>query len=77
MNTWKYRVMVNFGPSTTHDTLESALRAWDAQTFNISTYSGIVEYREWDSAGNCVRHSCVLHVDNGQVYVLPTIGGLS
>ena len=76
MSTWKYRVVVNSGPSTTHDTLESALRDWDAQTFNNRVHSGMVEYREWDSAGNCVRHSCVLNVDDGQAYVLPTIGDL-
>ena len=76
MNTWIYRVVVNFGPSATHNTLENALRDWDAQTFNTSVYAGMVEYREWDGAGNCVRSSHVLHVDNGQVYVLPTIGDL-
>ena len=75
MNTWKYRVVV-YGFSTTHDTLESALRDWDAQTFNIRVHSGMVEYREWDGNHYCVRHFSVLHVDNGQFYVLPTIGGL-
>ena len=77
MRTWLYRVVVNFGPGTTHNTLESALRAWDAQTFNTRVYSGMVEYREWDGVGNCVRECNAIHVlENGSVYVLPTIGGL-
>ena len=77
MTTWYYRVTVNFGPSTTYDTLENALRDWDAQTFNTHVYSGMVEYREWDGAGNCVRECNVIHVsENGSVYVLPTIGSL-
>lgn len=77
MKTWRYRVAVNYGLSTTHDTIESALRAWDAQTFNTHVYSGVVEYREWDEMGNFVRECNAIHVlENGSVYVLPTITGL-
>ena len=76
MMTGIYRVVVNFGPSTTHNTLESALLDWDAQTVNTRVYSGTVEYREWDENHCHVRHTYVLYVDNGHVHVLPTIGDL-
>ena len=77
MKAWLYRVVVNFGPSTTHNTLESALRAWDAQIFNTRVYSGVIEYREWDENGDCVRDCNVIHLlSSGSIYVLPTIGGL-
>ena len=76
MNTWKYRVVVNYGPNTYHDTLEDALQAWDIQTFNVVVHTGVVEYRELNSNLDCVRTAYAVSVADGHVTVLPTIGDL-
>lgn len=56
------------------ESLEFAVRTWDANTYNLGrSVEGAIEVQEVNAEGVMVRDGWILHVRNGTVYLNPNI----